>query len=324
MWEQATRLRCHPACHFYETDEARETPAPGLSERRNLSAFKAEVFLDKEDGYGDQSQEECVRPGFRDQGVGKTPDCASKYSHWCGNVAWYFEPGARCSVGSSICLRKGVDDEQIIFICLDGQSKNVTIYRLITRRSFEASMFERASKKLGLEQAVLGSRQFADIDGEEGAAGKQSAKMDAKEMEQLLKEGAYSVLLEDNSEEIKEFFDQDIEKLLQQRAHVMVAETCTATESWLNKKNMSVKTRKSLFTGDMAMEHAEIDVNDPDFWKKVLPDLVTPDSMLERLALADENFGQDEEEEGESNNHDTMEKFMKDLTQMIEGMLDFN
>lgn len=34
-----------------------------------------------------------------------------------------------------------------------GQSKHVTIYRLITRRSFEAEMFERASKKLGLEQA---------------------------------------------------------------------------------------------------------------------------------------------------------------------------
>ena len=31
---------------------------------------------------------------------------------------------------------------------------------------------------------------------------------------------------------------------------------------------------KSMFTGDSAMEHADIDVDDPDFWKKVLPDLV--------------------------------------------------
>ena len=31
-------------------------------------------------------------------------------------------------------------------------------------RSFEAEMFERASKKLGLEQAVLGTRQFNDND----------------------------------------------------------------------------------------------------------------------------------------------------------------
>ena len=45
-----------------------------------------------------------------------------------------------------------------------GQKKQVTIYRLITRRSFEAEMFERASKKLGLEQALLGTRQFNDQD----------------------------------------------------------------------------------------------------------------------------------------------------------------
>jgi chromodomain-helicase-DNA-binding protein 7 len=48
-----------------------------------------------------------------------------------------------------------------------GQSKQVTIYRLITRRSFEAEMFERASKKLGLEAAVLGSRAFNDTELEE-------------------------------------------------------------------------------------------------------------------------------------------------------------
>lgn len=30
--------------------------------------------------------------------------------------------------------------------------------------------------------------------------------------------------------------------------------------------------RKSMFTGEGAMEHAEIDVKGPDFWTKVLPD----------------------------------------------------
>ncbi len=44
-----------------------------------------------------------------------------------------------------------------------GQKKHVTIYRLIPRRSFEAEMFERASKKLGLEQAVLGTRNFTEV-----------------------------------------------------------------------------------------------------------------------------------------------------------------
>ena len=33
----------------------------------------------------------------------------------------------------------------------------VAIYRLITARTYEAQMFERASKKLSLDQAVLGN-----------------------------------------------------------------------------------------------------------------------------------------------------------------------
>jgi superfamily II DNA/RNA helicase len=162
-----------------------------------------------------------------------------------------------------------------------GQSKTVTIYRLITRRSFESEMFERASKKLGLEQALLGTRDFNDADLDDNT--KANAKMDAKEMEQLLREGAYAVLLEDDTDMIKEFYEQDIDKILEQRAHTIVTDGSNATESWLNKHKKSGKTSKSMFTGDSAKEHAEIDVNDPDFWKKVLPDLVTPDLMLERL-----------------------------------------
>ena len=78
------------------------------------------------------------------------------------------------------------------------------IYRLITRRSFEAEMFDRASKKLGLEQALLGSRQFTDL--EEDSKG--NAKLDAKELEALLRQGAYAVLLEDDAEIVKQFCEQ--------------------------------------------------------------------------------------------------------------------
>ena len=95
-------------------------------------------------------------------------------------------------------------------------------------------------------------------------------KIDAKEMEQLLREGASSVLLEDDAELIREFCEQDIDKLLEQRAHVLVTEGGTQTESWLNKRKKN-KTKKSAFTGESSMEYADIDVNDPDFWKKVNP-----------------------------------------------------
>jgi chromodomain-helicase-DNA-binding protein 7 len=152
-----------------------------------------------------------------------------------------------------------------------GQKKSVKIYRLITRRSFESEMFQRASKKLGLEQALLGDGKFEQGDIDESI--ERNKKLDSKELEQLLREGAYAVMMEDDGKEIQEFCEQDIDSILMQRSHTIVTEGAVQTESWLNKRKN--KTTKSMFTGDTATEHADVDVNDPDFWKKVLPDLVS-------------------------------------------------
>ena len=38
-----------------------------------------------------------------------------------------------------------------------GQERPVRVYRLVTRNTYEAQMFERASKKLGLGHAILKS-----------------------------------------------------------------------------------------------------------------------------------------------------------------------
>jgi hypothetical protein len=48
-------------------------------------------------------------------------------------------------------------------------------------------MFDRASKKLGLEQALLSSRNFTDENIEENS--KNNEKMDSMELEKLLREG---------------------------------------------------------------------------------------------------------------------------------------
>ena len=198
-----------------------------------------------------------------------------------------------------------------------GQLKQVTIYRLITRKSFEAEMFDRASKKLGLEQAVLGSRQFDADEYEENQ--KNSAKMDAKELEQLLREGAYAVLMEDSNEELKTFYEQDIDSILDQRTHVIRDDRSTATSSIFNKQKH--RARKSVFTGESATQFAEVDVNDPDFWKKVLPDLVTPDSMLQRLS--DPDFEIDDDDDAISGPRvAAVKKYINDLAKMMEGILD--
>lgn len=59
-----------------------------------------------------------------------------------------------------------------------GQTAEVMVYRLITARTYEATMFERASLKLGLEQALF-------------------SKENRGEVEELLKHGAYNLIDED-------------------------------------------------------------------------------------------------------------------------------
>jgi chromodomain-helicase-DNA-binding protein 7 len=54
-----------------------------------------------------------------------------------------------------------------------GQQLEVQVYRLITARTYEAEMFERASKKLGLDQAIFmgGAFQNANNEGREPGKG---------------------------------------------------------------------------------------------------------------------------------------------------------
>ena len=58
-----------------------------------------------------------------------------------------------------------------------GQLRQVSIYRFITARSYESEMFDRASKKLGLEQAVMTGLN---------AKQQQDKRLSKKEIEELL------------------------------------------------------------------------------------------------------------------------------------------
>lgn len=158
-----------------------------------------------------------------------------------------------------------------------GQTKDVRIYRLVTSRSFEQEMFDRASKKLGLEQAVLGTFGHDEDDD----------KPTNKEMEQLLKKGAYALLGDDNDEIVKQFCADDIDSILAKRTRTRVVEG-TKTASWLNKQGMVVS--KSKFTSDS--KSANLDMDDPLFWQKIMPDFVTPAILSQQLQdLSDEIFG---------------------------------
>lgn len=149
-----------------------------------------------------------------------------------------------------------------------GQTRDVRIYRLVTSRSFEQEMFDRASKKLGLEQAVLGT--FGQDDDDD--------KPTNKEMEQLLKKGAYALLEDENDEITNQFCADDIDSILAKRTRTRVVEGAK-TASWLNKQGMVVS--KSKFTSDS--KSADLDMDDPMFWQKIMPDFVTPTIMNQKL-----------------------------------------
>jgi Bromodomain len=105
-------------------------------------------------------------------------------------------------------------------------------------------------------------------------------------MEQLLKRGAYALLDDDNDKVTQEFCADDIEAILAKRTRTRVVEGAK-TSSWLNKQGMLVS--KSKFTTE---EGDQLDMDDPLFWQKVMPDFVTPSILLKKLnELIDEIEG---------------------------------
>lgn len=126
-----------------------------------------------------------------------------------------------------------------------GQQKMVKVYRLITRNTYEREMFDRASLKLGLDKAVLQST---------GANARQ-AQLSKKEVEELLKKGAYGALMDDDKAG-DDFCEEDIDQILQSRSHVVKLEQ-GEKNSTFSKATFSISDTRN-----------DISLDDPDFWQK--------------------------------------------------------
>uniref|UniRef100_A0AC35TFK6 Chromo domain-containing protein n=1 Tax=Rhabditophanes sp. KR3021 TaxID=114890 RepID=A0AC35TFK6_9BILA len=125
-----------------------------------------------------------------------------------------------------------------------GQKKVVKIYRLITTNTYEREMFEKANLKLGLDKAVLQSLNPKD----------NNPQMSRKEVEDLLKKGAYGSIMDDESEENK-FNEEDIDTILSRRTQTILIDGGV-------KGSTFSKATFSSSTSD------DIDINDPLFWAK--------------------------------------------------------
>eukprot|EP00698_Gefionella_okellyi_P020055 TRINITY_DN6248_c0_g1_i1.p1 TRINITY_DN6248_c0_g1~~TRINITY_DN6248_c0_g1_i1.p1 ORF type:complete len:1850 (-),score=436.56 TRINITY_DN6248_c0_g1_i1:95-5080(-) len=166
-----------------------------------------------------------------------------------------------------------------------GQTQSVKIYRLITSNTYERSMFERASLKLGLDQAVLGSKQLQESD--------DVPQMDKAAIDNLLKRGAYDLLKDDNDEASKKFFEEDIDQILERRAKTVVSkvnETAGEPTSTFSKASFVSKEKGN-----------DVDLNDPHFWDKLLPKkrAVEPDYVPDERASRSGALAQAEESDGD-------------------------
>lgn len=123
-------------------------------------------------------------------------------------------------------------------------------------------MFHQASMKLGLDRAVLAHAR-SEQGGEEAGSQKTDAatKFSMKEIDNLLKRGAYDVFREDDNDQ-NEFVEADIDSILQRRAHKVVY-----NENGGMANTLGSFSKASFVSAD---EKEDVDINDPDFWKKAI------------------------------------------------------
>lgn len=132
-----------------------------------------------------------------------------------------------------------------------GQQKLVKIYRLLCRNTYEREMFDKASMKLGLDKAILQSMNTGL-----NAAGKEAVtrQLTKKEIEDLLKKGAYGAVMDDDNAADK-FCEEDIDSILERRTQVITMES---------EKGSTFSKASFGFSGN----RSDISIDDPEFWTK--------------------------------------------------------
>jgi hypothetical protein len=162
-----------------------------------------------------------------------------------------------------------------------GQKRMVTVFRLITKKTYEAQMFQRASLKLGLDKAVLHGMTDKVSDASKASGAASSSKsaalvqnVDANkpyeptkdELNEILKYGAYDLFREEreglSDAASKKFGEEDIESILN-RAVMIQHEN-------KNGNAMSSNFAKATFA---SADADEVDIADPDFWKKTVGEI---------------------------------------------------
>lgn len=180
-----------------------------------------------------------------------------------------------------------------------GQTKKVKVFRLVTRNTYESEMVERANKKLGLERAMNADRAQDGLKDKD----KFGPPQDRNEIDAMLKRGAHDIFInEDDDTEFKKFSEADIDEILES----------SSTRIRYDQQGDSSGSvfSKAAFVAD----DNEVDMDDPEFWTKILPEMQEKDAELaeyylkrkskqvKRFGMADEGEAYDFLEEGKRKN----------------------
>jgi superfamily II DNA or RNA helicase len=155
-------------------------------------------------------------------------------------------------------------------------------FRFLTAKTYEMHMFHSASLKLGLERAVMSqNREQSDEHDDNAKTSKKSNReAQAKEIDQLLKKGAYDVFRDDDDKEAEKFMETDIDQLLEHSSKT-VSYDAAATSSLGNGLGSFSKASFVASTDDGARD---VDLDDPDFWSKAVGLDTPPDEIPEEIA----------------------------------------
>eukprot|EP00667_Euglena_gracilis_P000178 EG_transcript_178 len=180
-----------------------------------------------------------------------------------------------------------------------GQTSDVRVYRFITEDTYEEKMFEVASKKLGLDRAVLAGRvdEPSSPQAGGGTGGAEKLGLTPEEINLLLRGGAYALYKSEEDEDVQE---EDLDRILQRATTVSVSPT--------GVQGLSSFSRAVFFEGS-----CDDDLSDAEFWDRLLPEVLTAKGLLKRL-----------QDPATLANPEQKEKFVDDLRTLAEKCLEWS
>lgn len=132
-----------------------------------------------------------------------------------------------------------------------GQTKDVTIYRLVSKNTYEENLFNASSRKYGLDEAILGGMALQ-------SAGQDSPEYDGKRISELLKHGAHCLKMDEKAEEETNAFQtENIDEILSSRTE---------------KRQIGGRAGNTFSVASFEGGKPAKAEDDQDFWKTLLPE----------------------------------------------------